>query len=134
MMKKFIIDSDDFGVGKVTYNIDWENKIIKELVIFADEKTFENLSDDERGNWNWALYPPKLYFIEIPFELNSNKIIIPITDEILDDYDVALYFMSHNDIEGEFSIDPNEVFMFTGYTYILNKRLSLEVELNLKPY
>ena len=131
-MKKFIIDDDDFGIGKVTCDIDWENKTINELVIFADEETFGNLSDDEEGNWNWALYPPELYFRGIPFELKDNKIVIPITDEILDDFDVALYFMSHNDIEGEFSIDENELFMFKGYTWILDKRLKLEVEINLR--
>lgn len=131
-MKKFIIGHDDFGAGKAACNIDWENRIIKELVVFGDEEAFENLSSDEEGNWSWALYPPELYFREIPFELKDNKIVIPITAEILDDFDIALYFMSHNDIEGEFSIDENEIFMFKGHTYILNERLNLEVEINLR--
>ena len=130
-MNKFIIGTDNFGVGEVTYKVDKKKMIIKDLTIIGDEQIFEKLSDDEDSEWSFALYPPKLYLKEIPFELTEDKIQVTITEEILDDCDVALYLMEHNDIEGTFTIDKNEVFLFKGITDIFGKEMKLELEVNL---
>lgn len=130
-MQKFIIGTNDFGVGEVTFKIDKENSIINNLTIVADEETFQKLSDDEDGEWFWVLYPPRLYFKEIPFELKDDKIEIIITEEILDNCDVALYLMEHDDIGGKFIINKNGIFVFEGCTYISGKEVKLELEVNL---
>lgn len=130
-MQKFIIGNDNFGVGEVSYKIDEENSIINDLTITGDKQTFESLSDNEDGEWSWTLYPPKLYLREIPFELKGDKIQVTITEEILDNCDVALYLMKHNDIKGTFTIDKNETFLFEGITYISGKEMKLELEVSL---
>lgn len=133
-MQKFIIGTDNFGIGKVTCKIDSENSIINDLTIIGNEEIFEELSADENGKWNWALYPPKLYLRKIPFNLKQGKIEVAITEEILDEYDVALYLMEHNDIYGTFTIDKNKVFLFEGITYISGKEMKLVLEVNLTAY
>ena len=61
----------------------------------------------------------------------DDKIEIIITEEILDNCDVALYLMEHNDIGGKFIINKNGIFVFEGCTYISGKEVKLELEVNL---
>lgn len=131
-MQKFILGNDNFGVGKIMYKIDNENSVINDLTIIGDQQLFEALSDDKQSEWNWALYPPKLYLREVPYQMRGDKIEIAVTEESLDNYDIALYFMEHNDINGVFTIDENKVLVFEGTTYIsgVEKKLKLEVKLD----
>jgi hypothetical protein len=130
-MKKFIIGKDDFGIEKVTCQIDKENSIINELRIIGDKITFEKLSGGKKSKWDWALYPPELYFREIPFELKKGRIEIEITEDILDDFDIALYLMEHNDIIGKLIIDESYIFTFEGYVDISGDEFKLKVEANI---
>jgi len=130
-MKKFIIGKDDFGIEKVIYQIDKENSIINDLTIIGDKITFEKLSESENSKWNWAISPPKLYFREIPFQLKNDTLEIDITEDTLDNFDIALYLMNHNDITGKFIIHNDKIFIFEGHVNILGEELKLEIEVNL---
>lgn len=130
-MQKFILGTDNFGVGEITCQIDKVNSVINNLTIIGNQQIFEALSDDEQSEWNWALYPPKLYLKEIPYQLRENKIEITITEEILDNYDVALYLMEHNDLNGVLTIDENDVLIFKGITYVSGEEMKLELEVKL---
>lgn len=131
-MQKFIIGTENFGIEKVTYKIDKENSIINDLTITGNEQLFEKLSENEEGEWSWALYPPKLYLRVVPFKAINEKIEIIITEEILDECDVALYLMRHYDIKGVLTIDNNDICSFKGITYISGKEMQLEFEVDLK--
>ena len=130
-MGKFIIGTDDFGVGSVTYKVDKSKLIIKDLTITGNEEAFDELSDNDDSDWSFALYPPELYLRDVSFKLLDGKIEAAITEEIYDDCDVALYLMEHNDVEGVFTIDQNGVFLFDGVAYISGEEMKLKLEVSL---
>ena len=103
-MNIFKIGDTDFGIGEFALQI--ENGIISNLTIAGNEDVYKQLTADENGCWySSTLCPPKIYFREIP--LNDGK--IEITDELLDEYDVALYFNEHNDLYGTLTISDKLV-------------------------
>lgn len=125
-MGAFIIDKTDFGIGKVICSINMENSVIEELVISGDEALFEKLSEEEDGQWSWALYPPELYFRGIPFATDGRKIRARINEAISDDQEVALYMMEHNDFTGEIFIENNQV-SISGETDLMGELMKVEL-------
>ena len=131
-MRNFIIGKDNLGIGEITFQLDREATVIRELTITGNKEIFEHLSEAEAGEWSWALYPPELYFKEVPFEMEGNRIKVTLTEALMEDCDIALYLMEHNDVEGAFTIDENEVFRFKGSTYISGEKTTLELQVALK--
>ena len=111
-MDIFRIGDTDFGIGEIILEID--NGIISDLTITGSEDMYEQLTADESENWySSTVYPPKVYFREVP--LTDGK--IEITDELLDEYDIALYLNEHNDLYGTL--------------VICDKRITVKGEVNL---
>ncbi|MCU0436580.1 MAG: hypothetical protein MUC49_01615 [Raineya sp.] len=127
-MEKFIIGENDFGVGKISYKVNWDKDTI-DLTIEGNTVIFEQLSESKA--WNWALYPPKIYFRNVSFEFQNATISIIIDEQMLDEYDIALYFLEHNDIEGILTIDEDNIFSLEGFTYISGEKMNLEMEVKL---
>ena len=126
-MGVFKIGETDFGVGKVILNIDCNNSSIIDLTIEADEKYYESISDDEQSGWEWTIYPPKMYFYEVPFSNNDvGSIEVDFDDSVLERCDFALYFMEHNSISGKLIIS-NDLIRISGETSIMGKNDSLEI-------
>ncbi|MDF2989782.1 MAG: hypothetical protein K0S37_296 [Microbacterium sp.] len=48
----------------------------------------------------WALSPPILYFRNVRLVMENGQRVLTINDDVLDEYDIALYFMEHHDVEG----------------------------------
>ena len=71
------------------------------------------------------MYPPKIYFRNVPYE---NKAII-VDEEFLDEYDIALYMMEHNDFTGTIEI-MNETIQINGQADIMGEisAVSINVE------
>lgn len=128
-MQKFIIGTDNYGVGKITWKIDREELVIRDLTIEGDKETLDKLSGDDLVNW--PLFPPKFYVWEAPFEMKDGKIQVQITEEMLDDYDIALYLMEHNDVYGLLTIDETGMLFFEGVTFISGKEKQLVLEVKL---
>ena len=101
-MNIFKIGDTDFGIGEVVLKIDSEKDIISDMTITGKEEVYKQITSDENGYWRLSTqYPPKIYLRGVP--LNGN--VIEITDELLDEYDIALYFMEHNDVHGTLTIN-----------------------------
>ena len=133
-MQKFIIGKDNFGVGKVICKIDKKNLIISDLTIIGDQDTYNKLSLGDESSWSWTLYPPELYLRGIPYQLKGGKIQVEITEDTpLDEFEVALYLMEHNYLEGTFIIDENEILFFDGIADIFGEEMKLELQVNLNP-
>lgn len=98
----FIIDDTDFKVGKVYSTIENDEK---QLEIYGDKETFDNLTEDEDSKWGWALYEPKLYF----WGLKQDKTEFDINDRLKEECDFALYMMEHNFIHGKLAYKNDKV-------------------------
>ena len=123
----------DFKTEEIVFEIDWDQCLLKELTIFGNESVFAELSSVEEGEWEWALYPPQLYFLGVPFETDSEAITINIDQELQETCDVALYMMEHCDIKGILTIDRDKIARFKGIADILGNEMDLDVEVDLKP-
>lgn len=64
-MNSFVIGDVDFWIGDYDYFI--EDNVLN-LEIFADEDRFDALCEDEDFEYGWALYAPKIYFTNVPFD------------------------------------------------------------------
>jgi len=104
-MNTFKINGTDFGIGEVVCEI--ENGIIKDLTIEGNEEITESITDDENGEWSWILYPPMVFFREVPFEQKDTQ--IEITEELLDEYDISFYLLEHHNIFGTLIINDNHI-------------------------
>lgn len=99
-MNSFKINDTEFGVGDAQISI--EDNLIN-LQITADDEKFEALcSQDE---WSWALYPPEIYFYEVPY-IGAK---IRIDDSMLDKCDIGLYMMEYCDFKGTLEINDSEI-------------------------
>lgn len=128
-MNTFVIGKTEFGVGEVEveYYTELQGMSVR---IYGDEAKFEE-SSAEGEEWEWALYPPNLYFMGIPHDKDKGTQ-FDIDDAILDDYDIALYFSEHNDIFGHLSISSEGIFQFEGTVDLFGERETLFVRLSLK--
>ena len=101
-MNSFIIGDVDFGIGDYDFSI--EDNVLN-LEIYADEDRFDALCEDEDFEYGWALYAPKIYFTDVPFEHKE----IEINDDMLSEYDIALYMMEHYDFFGKVMISEEGI-------------------------
>lgn len=129
-MQKFLLGNDNFGIGKIDFKIDRKKGLLS-LTLPGDQDLFDKLSENEDGPWGWALYPPKLYFHELPFDPDEKTIRLRIDEELLDSCDIALYLMEHNDVEGDFEIDADNRFRFSGIAWVSGEETTLEVDVQL---
>lgn len=130
-MGKFIIGTTDFGIGEVECEIDKTNSIVTNLKIRGSKELYEKITEKEKGEWNWTLYPPKFYVNHAHFAGDGKTIRLHVDEAFLDDNEVALYLMEHNDFFGEIVIDKNVV-MIKGKVFISGKEMDLEIETEFK--
>ncbi|WP_420551968.1 hypothetical protein [Tenacibaculum aiptasiae] len=123
-----------FSIGDYNFSIDRNESIIEingnqiiDLTIKADENVFDQLCDKENFEFSYGLYPPEFYAHQI--DLGKSKQIV-INEQNQNNYEVALYFMEHNDVDVNISILNNWIIIL-GKTYINGKKYPLEIKLCL---
>jgi hypothetical protein len=126
-MNTFKIGTTEFGIGKIDFEIDRKKSIITELVISGDEDVFEKLSEDEDGEWSWALYAPEIYLRGIPFKETNGTISFTVDEDFLGEHEAALYMMEHGDFFAEVNIN-NKVVKIKGRADIMGDEMDLEIE------
>src|SRR5947209_7176792 len=94
----FVIDGFDFGVDPVRSSLAVIHSTF-ELKIVGDDAVIADTMGRENHPWNWLIQPPFLYAIGLPCQLDSKgNFEHDITEQELDDYDIALYAMEHCDV------------------------------------
>lgn len=63
---------------------------------------------------DWALAPPLLYFRSVPLVTADDCLTLTINDDVLDEYDIALYFVEHRDVRGTLTFRPDGLLTFVG--------------------
>ena len=96
-MATFTIDDYDFGVDPDASHIDISSGKI-DIAIVGRKDLVESLWDDDDHPWSWLVYPPKIYLTDVPIILHGNGFQRDITEDDLDEYDIAIYAMKHCDI------------------------------------
>ena len=101
-MNTFQIDGTEFGVGEIQFSV---ADHLLNLEISGDEGIFDGLSEEDDSQWGWALYPPQIYFHDVPF--TGEKIVID--REFLNHNEIALYMMEHYDFTGELKLTDGSI-------------------------
>lgn len=101
-MNSFKIGNTEFEIGNTSFSI--ENNILN-LEINGNESTFDKLIEKEDSKWDWALYPPKIYFRNVPYKEKD----IVVDEKLLNKYDIALYMMEYNDFTGTLEISDKMI-------------------------
>lgn len=130
-MQKFIIGTTNFETGEITYHINKAEGVIDELTIQGSDSIFSRLTQNANGRWGHALYPPRLYFHNLPVIHKNNKVYCSVNQELPSDAEAALYLMEHSNITGNFIIDDNNIFSFEGAVTLYGKTEPLLLEVNL---
>jgi len=127
-MDTFKINGTDFGVGSVVCKI--EDGIISDLTIKSDAKMINSsIVDGKSEKWDWLTVSPEFNFRGVPSEQKDNKIVIEITEELLDENDITFYMIEHFDLYGTLTI-TNDCIIVSGEIrrHMSDKKLySLEI-------
>jgi len=121
-MGSFKIGTTEFGVGKVVLSV--ENNLLN-LEISGSDEMFDQLTEADDSEWGWALYAPKIYFEDVPFKGNT----LTIDNETLNQCNIALYMMEHNDFTGTIEL-TEDVIHIQGEVYLMDRILSVFIEIN----
>jgi RNase P/RNase MRP subunit p29 len=126
-MEKFIIGNTDFGIGELELVIDEAKNVLVNLKVRGDKSVFEKISAEENSEWNWTLYPPKFYVNKVPYSKKGDTIEINVTEKELNEYEIALYLIEHNDFSGSICIQGKTV-KVNGKVLIGGNEMDLEIE------
>jgi len=103
-MNELIINSTDFEISpesNITYKSQNDQTFVN-IEIYGNIEKYNLLTKDEEADWSWTLYPPHFYFRNVPVT-DKNNFDIELTNNLLDEYDIALYLMEHCDVFGKLS-------------------------------
>lgn len=123
-MDSFKIGDTEFGIGDIQFAIE-DNRL--SLEVTGSEEIFDKLTEEEDGEWSWALYPPKIYFRAVPYVGED----IIVDENFLDQYDIALYIMEHHDFTGTIKISDCNIDI-CGQVDIDRDILTLDININRK--
>jgi hypothetical protein len=122
----FRIDATDFGVGQVRL-VFHETGPVVSLEITGSQLAAAAIAANERHPFNWLLYPPKMYVQEVPYREEAGLKIVEIGEVALDEYDIGLYLLEHNDVFGTLTIASDNSIWFKGTTFVSGVEVPLEI-------
>lgn len=97
-MSRFVIDGFDFGIDDARSSIVAKDGFV-DLKLVSDDMIIQHLMTQDEHVWNWLIQPPFLYVLGLPCNIDSNgDFQHEISEQELDDYDIALYVMEHFDV------------------------------------
>src|SRR6266568_4663064 len=105
-MGDFFIGNTNFGVEAEKSYFDLtkaaDGRLLLSVEIRGNEKVYHSISADEESEWSWTLYPPYFYLggYTVPEQVRGNERTIKLKPEDYQLFDVALYLMEHNNVEG----------------------------------
>ena len=123
---RFLIDKTEFGIGSVTLSIDPSASTFT-LEIVGDEAIAANIGAADTHPFNWIIYPPKFYVRAAVFTSVGGTKTLDIDEDALDEYDIALYLIEHNDVMGTLTISAEGQISVVGTTSINGKTMPLEI-------
>ena len=123
--ERFTIGNYEFSFDKENSKIELDGNKIIDLTIKASETSFEKFCELEDFEFGSSLYPPEFYARDINL---GRKGQIIINEKNQTHYEIALYFMEHNDININLSIRDNWI-LIAGWTDISGQKFPIEIKL-----
>jgi len=77
------------------------------------------------------LYPPKFYVNKAPYSKKGDAILLNVDEAFLDENEIALYLIEHNDFFGKINIE-NNLIRIKGKVLISGEEMVLEIEAETK--
>lgn len=97
-MANFFIDGFDFGVDTTRSSLEFSEGTFN-LNLVGDDAIVSDILEHEDHLWNWLIQPPFLYMRDVLGQTDSKgNFEHEITEQDLDDYDIALYVGEHFDV------------------------------------
>ena len=123
-MNSFIIGDVEFGIGSFEYSV--KDNVLN-LEIYADEDRFDELCENDDFEFGWALDAPQMYFTDVPVDGAD----VMVDEDLLEQCDIALYMMEHNDFYGKVLIS-DKVICIEGEVDLMGEDhdLSIRLEIN----
>jgi len=123
---------EEFSIGNYEFSFDHENSTIEiignkitDLTIKSDESVFDELCEKDDFEFSYGIYSPEFYAREIDL---GKKGQIVINEKNQNDYETALYFMEHNDLNINLSLHPNWI-LVVGWTKISGKEYPITIRM-----
>ena len=104
---------DEFRLGGADLGVDGERSSIAITgsgVLTAELSAATAPADASE----WALAPPLLYFRSVALAAAGDDLTLTVDEDVLDEYDIALYFAGHRDVRGTLTLRPEGLLTFTG--------------------
>jgi len=121
---------EEFSIGNYNFSFDYENSTVEidgnrivDLTIKANENVFDSLCEKDDFEFSNGLYAPEFYARNIDL---GKKAQIVINEKNQSDYETALYFMEHNDVNVNLSIHPYWI-LIVGWTNISGKEYPIAI-------
>lgn len=123
---------EEFSIGNYEFSFDHENSTIEiignkitDLTIKSDEGVFDELCKKDDFEFSYGIYSPEFYARDIDL---GKKGQIVINEKNQNDYETALYFMEHNDLNINLSLHPHWI-LVVGSTKISGKEYPITIRI-----
>lgn len=126
-MGEFIIGTTDFGIDpeSALFEIVLTDRTTALLTVEFDgrQDDFERIREERGEEWGWASYPPSFYLRDFPVPMPeaSAVVLVPLDRQAYREYEVALYMMEHNTVEGTILLKDGEQIEITGQVELIGK-------------
>ncbi len=129
----FKIDDADFGIDSKKSHfklvVSKTGKASIDAEIFGDKTQYDAVTSDEDSPWSCTLYPPKFYIHDFP--ANTRKLVGLANTKVvradLDEHEVGLYLMEHNDIDDVTVSVSDSTFQAMGRVFLSGRPHSFSI-------
>lgn len=120
----FKIDDTDFGIDQVKSS--FKLKVLKsgeaviDAEVYGDQQRYDDITEDyDASPWSWTLYPPHFYMRSYPAKgASAGTFNATVSTDDLDEYEVAIYLMEHNDVDEVEVTADRQGFTATGVVFL----------------
>jgi hypothetical protein len=97
-MPHFIINGFDFGIDPTASEFRADG-VTLDIKIVGSKVIMDEIMEADDHPWSWLLYPPFIFFRGLPYQpTTTGDFKRDISDNDLDEYDIALYATEHCDV------------------------------------
>jgi hypothetical protein len=135
MPMTFTIDNTDFKIdqAKSQYSLTVlrSGDAVIDAEIYGDKAQYEKITEDYHTSpWSWTLYPPHFYMRSYPAKKHgtTGEFTAAVSADELDEYEVAIYLMAHNDVDKVKVMADRQSFSASGLVFLSGKSHPFSIE------
>ena len=126
-MVKFVIGTTDFGIDPESaifeiVQLDKDSALLT-VEFESSREVFDRICQERDKDWGWASFPPSFYLRDFPIPTPgaSGVVNVRFDRNAYREYEVALYMMEHNTVEGTLAITDGQRIEITGQVELIGK-------------